>query len=181
MPHLRELSSMLHVFLLKIIALFQLLWREVAKFGTVGALGWLIDNGAYTLLWHGLLDGSPIKSRLASTALATLFAWFAHRHWTFHHRKSQRPWKEFSLFLAMSAAGLLIVVATQAFSHYVLGYTSFTADFVAGGIVGLGLATIFRFFAFRLVVFTAGRDAGLDPETVREIIDADLQADRPAD
>lgn len=150
----------------KIINLVALLWREVLKFGAVGGLGWFIDNGIYTLLWHGPMSESTIKARVVSTVIATLFAWFANRYWTFRHRRSERVWKEFSLFLAMNALGLGIVLACQVISRYALGLTSFTADFVAGGVIGLILATIFRFLAYRYFVFNEDLAGKLQPATL---------------
>jgi putative flippase GtrA len=139
-------------------AVVNLLWREAAKFGLVGGLGWLIDNGIYTYLWHGPMSGSTIKARIASTAIATLFSWFANRYWTFRHRRSQRAWKEFMMFLVMNGIGLIIVLACQIISRNVLGFTSFTADFIAGGIIGLALGTAFRFLAYRFFVFNEELD-----------------------
>lgn len=133
--------------------LTALLWREALKFGAVGGIGWVIDNGIYTLLWHGPMAESTIKARIVSTVVATLFAWFANRHWTFRHRRSDRVWREFALFLLMNGLGLGIVLACQVISRYILGVTSFSADFIAGGVVGLILATIFRFLAYRYFVF----------------------------
>lgn len=135
--------------------LIQLLWREAAKFGVVGGLGWFIDNGIYALLWHGSMSESTIKARVVSTGIATLFSWFANRYWTFRHRRTTRVWKEFMLFLIMNGIGLGIVVACQFVSRYVLGFTSFSADFIAGGVIGLILGTIFRFVAYRYFVFSS--------------------------
>lgn len=157
----------------KIMNLVTLLWREVLKFGAVGGLGWFIDNGIYTLLWHGPMSDGTIKARVVSTLVATLFAWFANRYWTFRHRRSERVWKEFSMFLLMNGLGLGIVLACQVISRYVLGFTSFTADFIAGGVIGLILGTIFRFLAYRYFVFNEelgdlveANPAGTVPATV---------------
>lgn len=133
---------------------FLRLWREVAKFGIVGGLGWVIDNGIFAFLWHGPMSDSTIKARIVSTGVATIFAWFASRYWTFRHSRSDRPWKEFVLFLIMNVIGLGIVVACQFVSRYVLGFTSFGADFIAGGVIGLILGTIFRFVAYKYFVFS---------------------------
>ena len=145
--------------------LFLRLWREAAKFGVVGGLAWFVDNGIFAFLWHGPMSDSTIKARIVSTGIATLFSWFASRYWTFRHRRSDRPWKEFVLFLAMNAIGLGIVVACQFVSRYVLGFTSFGADFVAGGVIGLILGTIFRFLAYRYFVFSQ-KPAG--PELIED-------------
>lgn len=101
--------------------LFLLPWREAAKFGVIGGVCWFIDNGIYALLWHGPMSESTIKARVVSTAIATLCSWFANRYWAFSSRRSDRPWKEFILFLAMNGIGLGIVIACQFVSRYVLG------------------------------------------------------------
>lgn len=142
----------------RITSLINLLWREVAKFGLVGGLGWIIDNGIYAALWHGPMSDSTIKARIYSTGAATLFSWFANRYWTFRHRRSERVWKEFVLFLAMNGVGLMIALICQAISRYLLGFQSFTADFVSGGVIGLILGTIFRFLAYRFFVFNEELD-----------------------
>jgi putative flippase GtrA len=49
---------------------------------------------------------------------------------------------------------VLIGAGAIAFSHYVIGLTSLTADNVAN-IVGIGLGTLFRFWAYRRFVFAA--------------------------
>lgn len=49
--------------------LVAMLWREVLKFGAVGGLAWIIDNGIYTLLWHGPMAESTIKARASSRQL----------------------------------------------------------------------------------------------------------------
>ncbi|WP_298582654.1 GtrA family protein [uncultured Kocuria sp.] len=153
------------------LQLIDLLWREIAKFGAVGGVGWVIDNGLYALLWHGPMSESTIKARIVSTTVATLFSWFANRYWTFRHRRSDRPWREFVLFLVMNGGGLGIVVLCQFVSRYVLGFTSFTADFIAGGVIGLILGMIFRFLAYRYFVFNQVLDQQPGVEHDLDIID----------
>lgn len=165
----------------KISQLIELLWREVAKFGAVGGLGWIIDNGLYTVLWHGPMSDSTIKARIVSTTVATLFSWFANRYWTFRHRRSDHPWREFALFLVMNGGGLAIVVICQFVSRYVLGFTSFTADFIAGGVVGLVLGTIFRFLAYRYFVFNQELDQEPGFEHDYEMVELGHHAEVPGE
>lgn len=155
----------MRVIVYQISQLIRQLWREIAKFGAVGGVGWVIDNGIYTLLWHGPMTDATIKARIVSTTVATLFSWFANRHWTFRHRRSKHPWREFMLFLVMNGGGLAIVVICQFVSRYVLGFTSFRADFIAGGVIGLILGMIFRFLAYRYFVFNQEIHEGTDSST----------------
>ena len=103
----------------KIMNPIALLWREVLAFGAVGGLGWFIDNGIYTLLWHGPMSESTIKARVVSTVAATLFAWFANRYWAFRHRRSERVWKEFMLFLVMNGLALGTIFRFLAYRYFV--------------------------------------------------------------
>ena len=59
---------------------------------------------------------------------------------------------EVALFFVTNIIAMVIGVGSIAFSHYVLDLTSLFADNVAN-IVGIGLGTIFRFWAYRQYVF----------------------------
>ena len=72
------------------------IWHEVAKFGVVGLLAFVIDLGGMNLLTHTVLEGKPTTARIVSGVAATLFAWFGNRSWTFAHRRS-RPVAHLSL------------------------------------------------------------------------------------
>ena len=56
------------------------------------------------------------------------------------------------LFFGVNAIALGISAITLYLSHYGLGFTSILADNVAT-IIGIGLGTLFRFWAYRKFVF----------------------------
>src|SRR4051812_29456415 len=64
----------------RIQGLVSLFWREVAKFGTVGGLAFIIDNGLYWWLINGPMAESVVKGRFVSAMVATLFSWVANRY-----------------------------------------------------------------------------------------------------
>ena len=66
---------------------------------------------------------------------------------------------EVLIFLAVSAVGGLIAMGCLGFSHYVLGLTSKLADNISANGVGLVLATLFRFWGYKTLVFVAGKPA----------------------
>ncbi|NYE96545.1 putative flippase GtrA [Psychromicrobium silvestre] len=156
----------------RVQGLVALLWREVAKFGVVGGLGWVIDNGLFTLLWHGPMSDSTLKARVISSSVAILFSWFANRYWTFRHRRGDKPWREFFLFIVMSLIGMGIAVGCQYISRYVLGFETYAADFISGGVIGLILGTIFRFLTYRFFVFTEELDAEPEFAHDHELVEA---------
>jgi putative flippase GtrA len=139
----------------------DVLYREMIKFGAVGAVAYLVDVAVFNLLRTGLwafepgpLAGKPLTAKVISAGTATVVAWLGNRYWTFRHRRRASRPREFAMFALMNIVGLAIAVGCLAVSHYLLGMTSALADNVSGNIIGLGLGTLFRFYAYRTWVFS---------------------------
>jgi putative flippase GtrA len=146
-------------------AAVDVVYREVAKFGAVGAVAFVTDVYVYNLLRTGVwpLDDAPLAhkpllSKVISVTVATIVAWLGNRYWTFRHRRRSAPRQEFVLFAVMNVGGLLISLACLGLSHYVFGFRSALADNISGNVIGIGLGTLFRFWAYRTLVFTELRD-----------------------
>lgn len=127
-------------------------WHEIAKFGLIGALSFVIDLGGMNLLSHTILEGKVTTARIVSGVLATLFAWVGNRNWTFSHRRSLPVHHEVTLFFAINGLALAISTLCLVISHYGLDFTSRLADNIAT-VLGIGLGTLFRFWAYRRFVF----------------------------
>lgn len=139
---------------------WHVLVQELAKFGTIGALAFVLDLTLYNLLVFGLpgagpgpMHESPLGGKTVSVAVATVFSWLGNRFWTFRHRRSEGVPQEFVLFIFFNAVGLGIALGCLAFSRYVLGLDSQLADNISGNGIGLVLGTLFRFWAYRTFVF----------------------------
>jgi putative flippase GtrA len=141
--------------------LVSLFWRELAKFGVIGAIGFVIDFGGFNLLFYGPLAGHLTTSKIISGATATLVAWVGNRMWTFRHRRNRPAHHEALLFFVVNGVGLVISTLWLNITHDYFGLTSRGAVNL-NTIIGIGLATVFRFWAYRQVVF-AGEHPG-DPE-----------------
>ena len=150
----------------------DVLYREMLKFGVVGACAFVIDAGGYNLLVYGGGEGPlyhrPLTAKIISAGVSIIFAWLGNRYWTFRHRRRPQVHHELFLFVVVNGVGLLISVACLGFSRYVLGLESALADNIAGNIVGTALGTLFRFWAYRQIVFA-------------NQIDLDAPVDEPAD
>lgn len=151
---------------LRLRVLYDTLAREVARFGTVGALAFVLDTVLYNVLVFGvpgLLDGplagQPLTGKIVSASVATVFSWLGNRLWTFRHRRRAAVAHEFALFLFFNAVGLAIALACLGFSRYVLDLHSQLADNISGNGVGLVLGTLFRFWAYRTYVFRGELEA----------------------
>lgn len=130
----------------------DVIYREVIKFGVIGALAFVVDLGLANVLWHTVLEDKVTTAKLISGAVATLVAWVGNRQWTFRHRRSRPVHHEVGLFFGVNLVALGISALTLAVSHYGLGYTSRLADNIST-VVGIGLGTLFRFWAYRRFVF----------------------------
>jgi putative flippase GtrA len=142
---------------------------ELAKFGVVGAVAFVVDVAVFNLLrfdgevWTGILAEKPVTAKVVSVAVATTVAYFGNRHWTWRDRSRGRMSREVPAFFLLNAVGMAIAVLCLAVSHYVLGFTSALADNVAANGVGLALGTAFRFWSYRTYVFVRAESAETEP------------------
>jgi putative flippase GtrA len=150
-----------------------LLWiYEAAKFGTVGAIAYLVDNGAYVILTEGpgrLMADWPVRASVVASLIATAVSYVGNRYWTFSRQRSKMPVKEVIWFFAANAIGILITGGCLYFSRWILDLHGTVPDLIARN-VGIVLGTIFRYVAYKFWVFRAGPnkpspDAILDAES----------------
>ncbi len=136
----------------------DLFWREAAKFGVVGAIAFVVDVGGFNLLFHGPLAGRLTTSRIVAGVAATTVAWLGNRLWTFRHRASRPVHHEALLFFLVNGVGLLIGIGWLNLTYNTLGLTS-PLWLNVNNVFGIGLATLFRFSAYRTFVFAEGPKA----------------------
>jgi putative flippase GtrA len=146
---------------------FRVLIHEVAKFGTVGILAFLITILGANALRYGAGLG-PLTSVALATAVATVFAFLGNKLWAFRHRRGSHWGRESVLFFVFNGIGLLIQLGFVSVARYGLGLEDKFSYNVAN-IVGVGVATIFRLYCYRRWVFVMADDAlqqeRLEPET----------------
>ena len=141
----------------------SIFWREVAKFGVIGAVAFVIDFGGFNLLFYGPLEGRLATSKIISGVAATLFAWIGNRMWTFRHRRSRPAHHEAMLFFLVNGVGLILSTLYLNATHDLLHMDSRLAVNI-NTIIGIGLATIFRFWAYRQFVFSGEHPGDPEPE-----------------
>lgn len=126
--------------------------RELAKFGAVGAFGFLVNVAVFNLCIH-TFQLATVRSGVIATAVAIATNYVGNRYWTYRSADKHRVQREVSLFLLFSGIGLVIENGVLAISHYGLDYTTPLADNIAKNVIGLGLGTVFRFWSYRTWVF----------------------------
>jgi putative flippase GtrA len=134
-------------------SLIRPLLPELIRFCIVGGIGAVIDLGGAALL-HGKYHVEPLAAKAISTAVAMLVTYLGSRFWTFRHRENQELRREAPLFMGFNLAGLLVAELVVGFVTYVLNLHS-QLEYNAASFVGTGLATIFRYYAYKRWVFLA--------------------------
>jgi len=131
-------------------------WRhllhELAKFGIVGVVAYLVDFGLSNWLHLGLGVG-PITAKTVSTVVATVVSYVGNRHWSFAHRARSGAGRELAVFTVINVIGLVLTLACVGVARYVLGLKGGLAFNISGNLIGTGLATVFRFWAYKRYVF----------------------------
>ncbi|GAA0958477.1 GtrA family protein [Frigoribacterium faeni] len=146
---------------------------QLARYGTVGALGVVVDLGLFNVLRATVfdperLDSGPVLAKLASGLIAIVVVWLGNRYWTFRATRRRRAFREAAEFFAVALGGLLIGLACLGVSHYVLGFRSAAADNLSSNVIGLALGSAFRFTLYKLWVFHPARTSvETDPAPAR--------------
>lgn len=144
---------------------------QLARFGTVGLIGLVVDVALFnalrlTVLAPEAIAEGPVIAKVISTSVAIAVNWLGSRYWTFRLERRRPAAREAVEFAIVSIGGMLIAVGCLVISHYVLGFTSVLADNIATNLVGLALGSIFRFSLYRWWVFHPARAPRADADVV---------------
>lgn len=147
--------------------LHETIIRYALKFGVVGVVGLAIDVVVFNVLRTDALGiggvfTEPIGAKAVSVTIATTATWFGNRYWTFRAQRRRNYLLEFFEFAMIAVVGMGISLLSLYVSHYVLGFTSLLADNISANVVGLILATAFRFLMYRYWVYGNHRSDGLE-------------------
>ncbi|WP_155830181.1 GtrA family protein [Glycomyces tenuis] len=131
---------------------------ELSRFVGVGGTAYVLDVGLFNLLLLGL-DWPDWAAKTVATVIATTFAFFGNRHWTWRERLgSSAAHRQYLLYFFFNGIGLLISLAclwannglAEVWPQY---FDTVLAKNIAANLVGVGLASTFRFYAYRTWVF----------------------------
>ncbi len=130
---------------------WRVLLKEVAAFGVIGAVAFVIDLGLFNLLWHHGLG--VLTSKVISTTVSTVFAYFGNRHLSFSHRARTGLGREAGFFFLINLITLVISLAILGLFAYPLGFKHDQFVLNVVNLVTIGVGTIFRFDAYKRFVF----------------------------
>ncbi|MDG9707904.1 GtrA family protein [Streptomyces sp. DH10] len=142
------------------------LLHEVAKFGAVGGAGVLVNLLVFNLVRH-VTDLQVVRASVIATVVAIVFNYVGFRYFTYRDRDKTRRTREMSLFLLFSAVGLVIENGVLYAATYGFGWDTPLQNNIFK-FVGIGIATLFRFWSYRSWVFRAlpGREPVADAESI---------------
>ncbi len=132
--------------------------REAAAFSVAGLTSTTLDFA----IFNSLIFLGPLQANLISTALATWLSFSMNRRWTYRDRPRMAVHRELTLFFAVNLVGLVIQEVVLGLARYGLGFDA-TDDRIALNLfklAGISAAMVFRFWAYRTVVFRRPPAAG---------------------
>ena len=130
---------------------WRLIAKEIAAFGFIGTISFVIDISLFNLLLHH--GEGPIEAKTVSTSIATVFAYFGNRYLSFSHRARTGLGREagfFFLINVITLAASLLVLALFAYPLH-FKHDSFVMNVV--NLVTIGIGTIIRFDFYKRFVF----------------------------
>ncbi|MGI5145603.1 GtrA family protein [Plantactinospora sp. CA-294935] len=131
---------------------WQRFLREVLKFGAVGGVNAAINYAVFNALALTVFADGQLKANVVATVVATISSYLMNRHWTYRDRPKSAMRREYALFFLFNGAGLVIELGVLALAKYGFGISGLLALNLAKT-VGVGLATVFRFWSYRTFVF----------------------------
>jgi putative flippase GtrA len=139
---------------------FRHLIHEGGKFLVVGGIGFLVTELVFNLLISGHED--TFLANAVATLIAAAVTFVGNRYWTFRHRERTGMGRETVIFFLLNGVGVLIQQACLELAKHEFGrHDKLTLN--VAFLVGVGLATLFRFWSYRRFVWldqSAGPSAG---------------------
>jgi putative flippase GtrA len=162
---------------------WRILVKEIAAFGMVGAVGFVIDLA----LFNFFFDDGQIVAKSISTTVATAVTYVGNRNLSFSHRARSKLGREAGYFFLINLVALLVALVIIAIFSYPLHFKHHVLVMNVVNLFTIGLGTVFRFWAYKRFVFlhpdrvAAGlpdrdpsdpRDAEADGEDPKSVLSA---------
>jgi putative flippase GtrA len=124
---------------------------EAFAFGVIGAA----NTALYLAITYVALPIGAVKATVLATVITTTLAYLANRYWTYRHHTRSALRREYTLFFGFNVVGMVIQSGSVAIAKY--GFHLNESDhkllIMAITLGAAGVATVFRFWAYRTFVF----------------------------
>jgi putative flippase GtrA len=121
--------------------------HEVAKFGVVGGIGFVVTLVGFNVCHFDFKLGL-FTSNFLATVVAAVVTFLGNKYWTFRHRTGHGTRRETIAFIVLNGIGMLIQYACTVIAEDGLGIKDKFLINVAF-VIGVGLGTLFRFWSYR--------------------------------
>ena len=124
---------------------------EAIAFAVIGAGNTLL----YLAITWALLSIGAVKASIIATVVTTTLAYAANRYWTYRNHTRTALRREYTLFFGFNLVGMVIQSGAVAIGKYGFGLNEDQDKFAFMGVtvIGIVIATVFRFWAYRTFVF----------------------------
>ncbi|WP_433722145.1 GtrA family protein [Actinoplanes sp. CA-051413] len=124
---------------------------EALAFGAIGAANTLL----YMAITWALLPIGAVKASVVATIVTTTLAYVANRYWTYRKHTRSALRREYTLFFGFNLVGMIIQSGAVTIGKYGFGLTEEHDELLFMGVtlLGIAVATVFRFWAYRTFVF----------------------------
>lgn len=124
---------------------------EASAFALIGAA----NSVLYFVIFNLAITIGAVKATVLATVVTTTLSYLANRHWTYRSRPRSARRREYSLFFGFNLVGMLIQSSVVGFVKYGmhLDESRHRLLFNLATVAGIGMATLFRFWAYRTLVF----------------------------
>lgn len=126
--------------------------HELAKYGAVGLTALAINIVTTNLAWHAM-PSAKFTDSIIGTGVGTVVAYLGNRFWTYKDCDSISRSREFILFVAINAVGMLIETIPLTVTSFLLHLDGTVASNVAKFGIGTSLGFVFRLWTYRTWVF----------------------------
>jgi putative flippase GtrA len=127
--------------------------HELAKFGIIGIIGFIVTEVGFNLCHFDWKLGLFTSNALA-TIVATAITFVGNKYWTFRHRSGHGTTHETVMFFVLNGVGMLIQYAALWIVEDGLGVKDKLLINLAF-LGGISIATVFRFWSYRKWVWHA--------------------------
>ncbi len=144
--------------------------QEALAFAVVGIVNTVVDFGVY----NALISLGALKANAASTLVATTSSYVMNRRWTYRDRPRTALHREYTLFFVFNLIGLGIQEAVLGLAKYGLGFGEDNGRLALNlfKCAGVGVAMVFRFWAYRTFVFRPAPEPAPAAEVSASVVPA---------
>ena len=141
---------------------------EVSAFAVIGAA----NSVLYFVIFNMTLTMGAVKATVVANVVTVALAYVAHRYWTYRSRAKTQASREALLFVGFNLAGTVIQSGVVGVAKYGFGLSE-TTDRLwlnVATMLGIGLGMVFRFWAYRTLVFRPHPADHAQPTTAVEAL-----------